>query len=159
MKKIAIASLLTVFGGIVGADIVGTREIRKRMKVEDDYDKFKEFYDVLVSWLALSQRGIKIDQYLINKGYTSVAIYGMKELGQRLYEELKDSTVKVDYIIDRNNTEIHAKVPVLHPDEVTKEPDVIIVTAIHYFDDIESELKNRVQCDIISLEDVVYGIH
>ena len=34
--------------------------------------------------------------------------------------------------------------------------DAIIVTAFHYFDEIEKQLSRKVQCPIISIEDILY---
>ena len=36
--------------------------------------------------------------------------------------------------------------------------DVIVVTAISYFDEIEEKLSERVDCPVVSLEDIVYEL-
>ena len=38
------------------------------------------------------------------------------------------------------------------------ETDVIVVTAIYFYEEIREELSQLVDCPIISLEDVVYEI-
>ena len=82
----------------------------------------------------------------------------MKELGERLYDELRDSEVEVKYIIDKNADAIYADIDVLTPEDELEEVDAIVVTAIHYFDEIEEMLEQKVDCPILSLEDIVYEI-
>ena len=47
---------------------------------------------------------------------------------------------------------------VVTPEDFLEEVDVIVVTAIHYFDEIESMLGEKVDYPIISLEDIIYEI-
>ena len=44
------------------------------------------------------------------------------------------------------------------PNPNLEEVDVIIVTAIHYYDEIEREMSEYVDCPIVSLEDVIYDL-
>ena len=82
----------------------------------------------------------------------------MKELGERLYDELKGSGVLVSYSIDKNADEVYAEVDVVKPDEDFESVDAIVVTAVYYFDVIEEMLSKKVDYPIISLEDIVYDI-
>lgn len=82
----------------------------------------------------------------------------MKELGERLYAELKDSEIQVKYIIDKNADTIYADIDVVEPENILEDVDVIVVTAIHYFDEIEMMLGEKVDYPVISLEDVIYEV-
>ena len=77
-------------------------------------------------------------------------------MGERLYEELAGSGIEVKYIIDKNVDGIYSEVNVVTPDEELEEVDVIVVTAPHYFDEIEEMLSQKVDYPVISIEDVVY---
>lgn len=96
--------------------------------------------------------------FFTQNSYKTVAIYGMKELGERLYDELKDSEIEVKYVIDKNADTIYADVDVIEPEDTLEDVDVIVVTAIHYFDEIEEALGAKVDYPVISLEDVVYEL-
>lgn len=117
-----------------------------------------EFYNILVKWIKNKQQGKKITDYFKVHDYKTIAIYGMKELGERLVDELKESDVTIKYVIDKNPDKLRTKLHVLRPDDKLEEVDAIIVTAIHYFDEIENELSIKTNCHIISLEDVIYEI-
>lgn len=75
--------------------------------------------------------------------YKSIAIYGMRELGTILYKELEDSDTTVNYFIDRQYSVCEMGVPVYNPCDELPDVDVVVITAIHYFDDIAYSLQTR----------------
>lgn len=150
------AVLGAVAGLVVGEKTIG--KVRKKAidKMEEDNIKFQEFYSILLQWVHMHNEGKTIGTYLKKCGYYTVAIYGMKELGEELLCELKDSEVEVKYAIDRNADDLYVETKVYRPDEELEPVDAVIVTAIHWFDDIEKDMRKRVSCPILSLEDIVY---
>ena len=80
----------------------------------------------------------------------------MKELGELLYGELRNSGVNVKYIVDQFCDPILIDVPVLKPEEPLLPVDVVIVTAIHCFEEIKGILKSKIDCPVFSLEDVLF---
>ena len=128
-------------------------------KVEDTrVDKFKSYYNMLNQWLLLKQEGKSLVKYFEDKGYKSIAIYGMGEIGNRLYDELKKSNIEVKYAIDKNATNTYSDIKVCELEDDLAPVDVIIVTAIFAFDEIEKKLTEVVNYPIISLEDIIYEI-
>ena len=105
-------------------------------------------------WLRILNEGKDVSMYFLEKGYKSVAIYGMADLGWRLLEELEDSPISVKYVIDRNYNTIYCELPVYSPSDDLPEIDAIIVTAITFFDEIKNKLDNKDR-DIISLNEVL----
>ena len=144
-------------GSVISANFVGNYEIKKRNKAEDNYSKFKEFYEVLIQWLTIKQNGKSLAEYLEKNEYHSVAIYGMKAVGERLYDELKDTKTEVKYAIDQNAESIYADIDVYLPDDNLPEVDVIVVTATYYYNSILNNIKDKVHCPIVSLDDVIAG--
>ena len=102
-------------------------------------------YNTLNQWLKLRQEGRSLVEYFEKNEYKTVAIYGMKELGERLYDELSGSNIEVLYAIDKRADRIYANVDIVTPEE-------------ELFDDIEEVLASKVDYPIISIEDVVYGM-
>ena len=100
--------------------------------------------------------GHQIETYLLGKGIKKVAIYGMKELGEILYDELKDSSVEVAYAIDRDAEYIFSDIEVVSPEDDLKEVDAVIVTAIHYYSEIADILEKKMNCPVLCIEDVIY---
>lgn len=124
----------------------------------EGHRKVHALYMAFDQWLRIHQEGKTLVEYFRQNQYQTVAIYGMKELGERLYDELKGTDVTVRYIIDQNADMIYADVDVVTPEDVLEPVDVIVVTAIYYFDEIEENLSGKIQCPIVSLEDILYEI-
>ncbi len=61
----------------------------------EQQEKMKLFYDLLIQWLTLRQTDKGLDAYFKRHGYRTIAIYGMKELGKCLREELRNSEITI----------------------------------------------------------------
>ena len=125
-------------------------------RIEDDDEKFHEFYYLLLQWVHLHNEGKKLGDYLKRLGYNTVAIYGMKEIGEELLFDLQNSDIIVKYAIDRDADNIFVETDVYRPDDELLPVDCIIVTAIHWFDDIEYAMKKKMDCPILALDDLLY---
>lgn len=158
MKKGLLAGISTVGGALAGATAVGINQ-RKRMLADKEHrGKMNAFYHLLVQWLTIKQEGKSLVSFFAENGYKTIAIYGMKELGERLYEELSDSEVEVKYIIDKNADSMYADVDIIRPDEPLEEVDAIVVTAVYYFEEIEEMLGEKVDYPVLSLSDIVFEV-
>lgn len=147
-----------VVGAATGGVAVGADSSRKIKEMTEKAAKVHELYMAFDQWLRIRQEGKTLLGYFEKQGYKTVAIYGMKELGERLYDELQGSGITVKYIIDKNADAIYADVDIITPDEELKAVDVIVVTAIHYFDEIEEMLSDKVDYPIVSLEDILFEV-
>jgi len=159
MKKGTIIGIVGVFGGIAGILSIGKMNKDVVKKKDQKIDKFKSYYNMLNQWLCISQNGRNLSEYFEKNNLKRIAVYGMGEMGGRLIDELKESKIVVEYGIDKNVDEVFSDITVYALDEVPekdKDIDAIVVTAIFAYDDIQEDLKSRFDCQIISLEDVVY---
>ena len=82
----------------------------------------------------------------------------MSHVGERLYDELKNSDINVKYAIDKDAINIYSEINVYTLKDQLDDVDVVIVTPIFYFDNIRNELRNKFNCPIISIEDVLWKI-
>lgn len=96
--------------------------------------------------------------YLSNRGYKKVVIYGMGNVGRRLLDILHDSDVEVLYGIDAKAENIAERVQVIRMEDIAEEPDLVIVTPVFSYEEIEMQLREKVSCDIISIEDLLNEI-
>lgn len=156
MKKGMIGIIGAGVGTIAGAFGVICMKNRSETKLLGKVEKFKGYYYLLNQWLILKQEGKSLEQYFVDNGYKTVAVYGMGEMGNRLCEELKESRkVKIEYVIDRN-TDTYSEVRMFGMGEKLPVVDVIVVTATFAFDEIREELAEKLDVPVISLNDVVY---
>lgn len=158
MNKV-FSTLLGVATGAAAGGIAANQASAKKIRAMGEGGaKVHELYMAFDQWLQIRQEGKTLVEYFTKNGYKTVAVYGMKELGERMCDELKGSDVTVSYAIDKNADSIYADVDVVTPDDELAPVDVIVVTAITYFDEIEEMLCEKVDCPIVSLEDILYEI-
>ena len=159
MKKKGILGMMLMGLASAGAVALSVKTSQDAIAEKDQkINKFKNYYNMLNEWLYLKQNGTSLDTYFKKNDYNSIAIYGMGEMGNRLYDELKQSDIEVKYVIDKNFASVYSELEVLDPEEEFPEVDVVVVTATFAFDEIENSIENKVNCPIVSLEDVVYEV-
>lgn len=113
--------------------------------------------DMFSEWVTMKTEGKEIYDYLKCNGYNIIAIYGMNYIGEILLKDLEHSGsgVQVKYAIDKNAECIRTEVAVLKPDDELPIVDAVVVTAVAYFDEIKSILEHKIQCPVISLEEIL----
>ena len=162
MKKGSKTVISTLIGMAAGSVVAGTMTKVSSEKIIAEKDeiikKMQIFYKIFDCWLQMRQEGRTLAEYFTKNNYKTVAIYGMKELGERLLDELKDSDISVLYAIDNNADQIDVNVDIVTPNDELKPVDVIVVTAVYYFDVISYTLSEKVDYPIVSLEDIVYEL-
>ena len=155
MKKIVNSIIIFLAGAGITIAMMGRYMDKIIAEKEKLADKHLKMFQVMRLWVAAYQRKIYVGKYLVDSGYYNIAIYGMSFMGETLYQELVDSGVNVSYGIDRYAKPKLEDLKVYHPDETLPEVDAVIVTAVTGFDDIEAALVKKVDCPILSIEDVL----
>lgn len=140
---------LFIIGALCMAKKAGSVIIGKQQNLE----KHQRLFLVLDAWVKKKQQGKSMAAFLKRSGFHTAAIYGMGNIGELLEDELKNS-IEISYGIDRRN--ILAGFPVYKPEDDLPETDVVIVTAVYEFEEIEGMLKKKLSCPIYSVEDVIY---
>ena len=158
MKKGVAGVLSAVAGGVAGGVAVSVKSNKEVKKWRDFSNKHLEMIKLYDQWFATKQEGKSVADYLKSEGIKTVAIYGMSFMGQRLYEELKDTDVEVKYGIDKNWNKIYADIDIVAPEDELEEVDAIIVTAFCFFNEIEESLVEKTDSRILSLDDLVYAL-
>ena len=150
------------FGGIVGVAIyarsIYLTEKKTQTSLKNLSDKHKDLFLMMNQWVKVKQSGKDLSAYFEKNGYMRVAIYGMGFVGETLLNELRGTQVQVAYGIDKNAETIYADAPVITVDEPFEQVDVIVVTAISYFDEIRESVSKKVSCEIVSLENILYSL-
>lgn len=158
MKKGVIHVFTALAGAATGAAAIGTIQGKAIKNKAEKIDKFKSYYNMLNQWLILKQEGKNLAKFFADNHYKTIAIYGMGEMGNRLYDELKDTDITVKYAIDKNAASTYSELEVFELEDELEPVDAVIVTAVFAFDEIEQDLSKQIDWPIVSLEDVVYEI-
>lgn len=154
-------SVLALAAGAIGGTLITKYKTYepKMERLEDEKDKYYQYYQVLNQWLSYKQEGKSLVKFFERKGYHTIAIYGMGLLGERMFDELKETAVKVQYGIDKMSDGTPQKgLPMINPGAEFEEVDCIVVSPFLDYVSIEDELYGKIQGDILGLDEVVYGL-
>lgn len=154
MKKGIVSVISALVGGIAGVAAAGRIFCRQAENYKSMAEKHLALFLLMNRWVQIRQEERSIANYLLESGYKKVAIYGMSYVGETLIRELKDSEIQVLYGIDQNADTIYSDIELKKPQDRLPEADAVIVTAITYYDEIEEILQEKMNCPIISLEEI-----
>ena len=158
MKKGVISILSALIGAVIGAGTVGKVIGKSFDRTKSMSDKHLALFLMMNQWVKVKQEGKNLSEYFEKNGYKKIAVYGMSYAGETLIDEIKDSNITVVYAIDKNADSIYSDIDIISIEDDLKPVDAIVVTAITFFDEIEESLCAKVDCPIISLEDILYEV-
>lgn len=147
--KLFIGMVIAFLSGMLIMDYIITKDISKK-KPDKEIQKWLSYYQILNMWLDLKQQGKSVKRYLEQNGYKRIAIYGMRELGERLYVELVDAGAEVVCVIDQNKN-VLGDFELISPEDDIPQVDLIIVTVEYCFNEIKEKMSQKVTCPILSL--------
>lgn len=158
MKKTILAGL-SALSGAVGATIIASRKTaEKERRALALADKHLALYLMMNQWVKIKQQGKNVSDFLEKRGYYRIAIYGMGYVGETLVEELRETSINVLYGIDKNADGIYSTLEIYSMDDELETVDAIVVTPISFFDEIASELYEKINCPILSIDDILYEV-
>lgn len=145
-------------GATVGAVAMAKSKEEVLVKRKEMSDKHFELFQLMNQWLINKQQGKELATYFKSYDYKKVAIYGMSYAGERLYDDLKNTGIEVVYAVDKRADKVYTDLEVYTLEEELPQADVIVVTAITYYDEIEEALREVTDIPVVSLEDIIYGL-
>ncbi|WP_342758490.1 hypothetical protein [Kineothrix sedimenti] len=158
MKKIISSIFLVLISAITSAVATERFCSKATKKAQEMSDKHLALFLLMNQWVLVKQEGKNLKDYFNKNGYKTIAIYGMSYAGERLLRELEGSDVTIKYGIDKKADVIYSDIEVISVDEDLEDVDVIVVTPIFFFNEIEEVLSKKIDCPIISLEDILYDV-
>ena len=130
----------------------------KTKKVQLMSDKHLALFLMMNQWVKVKQEGKSLAVYFETNGFKKIAIYGMSYAGETLVDELKNTGITVAYGIDKRADSLYADLEIVTMEDDLGDVDAIVVTAITFFDEIEEQLLEKIDCPILSLEDILYEV-
>lgn len=85
----------------------------------------------------------------------SVAIYGMGKAGKILYDQLQRTDVEIRYVIDQNTNLKYKDLRIVSPQSELPDVDLIIITVVYEYNAIARQLRKKVNCPLLSLEQLL----
>lgn len=103
-------------------------------------------------------QGKAISSKLEELGITSVAIYGMGEIGERAMEDiLSNSSVRLLYGMDIKASELYMAVPVYTLQQAVgmEKPDLILLTALDGSGKLKKEIQEKMSCEVMTIGELL----
>lgn len=143
-----------LFGLIIGIIIIWRFMEKVVFSIEKISEKHAALFRLMNNWVINYQNKNALSNNLRKMDINTVAIYGLGSVGETLYNELDSSEIEVKYGIDQS-VEFFGRLPVYKKEDHLPQVDLIIVTAITSYKDIEMELIKKIDCQIMSVEEVI----
>lgn len=112
-------------------------------------------FSVALKWLEIRQKGHSLDEYFVHNNIHVIAIYGIGELGRRLYDELENTDIEIETLIDRNPNGMEKVLKFSQLNEEKLDVDAIVVTVISSEDQIIEEIKAYGYENVIGLSEII----
>jgi len=154
--EIIIFVIAFVAGGLLSGVYIFRRMARLVDKEARKAHNNLELAYAMSQWVAVKQEGKNLSAALEKRGIKTIAIYGMADIGEHFYQEVKDSGIKVAYGIDQKAKDMFAPIPLYTPNEELPPVDAIVVTPLNYYDEIENTLTAHVKYPILSIQDLMF---
>lgn len=114
--------------------------------------------DLLNVWLNIKISNHSVADYFKKYNYNRIVIYGAGYLGELLFRDLTNDGVDILYFIDKNADDIFSDLPVYKIKDNLPDADVVVVTPINYFDEINVDLNAVFDIPIVALDQIIYSI-
>lgn len=127
-------------------------------------EKYAASYLTIKRYLYLKCKGWSIADFFINNQYYNIALYGIGDLGEIIFWDLKNSKINLKYIIDKKADEFFTEfngIKVVPLEKINKEDkvDIILITNILKYNEILDNLE-KVNVDInkiLHINQVIFG--
>ena len=123
-----------------------------RIRLLERFQRIAGIYDV---WLNLKNQEISLAEYMNRQGYKRIAIYGVTNLGKRLYQDLSKEHVEVSCFIDINASYLDGPVPIYLPEEELPEMDVVIISLVQDEKQIRKMLREKMTTEIRTIAELI----
>lgn len=131
----------------------------------NEKDKYAYSYLTVEQFLKQKCKGKSLTDFFKFHGYNKIAIYGIGDLGEIIYQDLSQSDISIEFFIDgayKSFSKGYKNIPVVGIEDIKKQSkvDVILISPIFFCNDIIDNLV-AVGCkleEIINLSDAVYGL-
>ncbi len=124
------------------------------------YDKWQKMSLCMDQWMKLREQKVTITTYFKDRGIKSIGVYGYGRLGRHLIWEIENEKYHIPWIMDQRYsvTNIDNKAyRLLSPDDTShlQEAEMIVVTVLEDYYDIEAKLCKVVNVEVISIEQLI----
>ncbi|HBA68062.1 MAG TPA: hypothetical protein DCZ40_01720 [Lachnospiraceae bacterium] len=123
-------------------------------------ERNKKKFDLMCQWMKLKIQGIYLIEFFQDRGFQSIAIFGMGEIGQLMYDELvMEKKLTIQYAIDQSGIQYLESLPVYCLDKDLPKVDAIVITPVLITDQLEEQIYESLgECVTFVFEEILYEL-
>lgn len=127
----------------------GAKNIHRKVMLAEE--RMTKLHDAVMQWMELeTQNPNAVLDYLKQKGYKKIGIYGYDRMGKLLRKKLKDWN---PVVIDEMHKQMDPEVTTIHTTEKRfPEMDLLIVSRFFEFEDLVDDIQSRTDAEIVPLD-------
>lgn len=116
--------------------------------------KYSAYTWILDAWMICREKGYSISNWIKDREFTHIVIYGYGILGKHLFWELHQSPELTLYVMDQNN-QLDIEGSVVKIGENIPLLDLLIITPTYQYKNIRMNLQQYYDCEIVSMETII----
>lgn len=122
--------------------------------------RYKKKLDLMCQWMKLKIRGISLMEFFRDRGIRSIAIYGMGEIGQLMYDELAvEDEALIRYAIDQSCVRYVESLPTHCLNRGLPKVDAIVITPVLITNQLEEQIYETLgECVTFVFEELLYEL-
>lgn len=120
----------------------------------------KKKFELMCQWMKLKMKGISLVEFFRDRAIQSIAIYGMGEIGQLIYDELAmENETFIRYAIDQSGMRYVESLPTYCLDRDLPKVDAIVITPVLITDQLEEQIYDMLgECVTFVFEELLYEL-
>lgn len=120
--------------------------------------KLNCYNDILLQWNMLLQKGRSIVKYFLDRDFRCIAIWGRGNLCHLVLNELENKVAVKCIIESKVSSKQYEGIPVISPDCVTSEVQVIVVIPIYDMERIKKRINNNYKSKLVGIDEILLNI-
>lgn len=130
------------------------------MNLVPEMDRNKKKFDLMCQWMKLKIQGISLMEFFWDRGIQSIAIYGIGEIGQLMYDELAmENETFIQYAIDQSGKRYVESLPIYRLEKNLPKVDAIVITPVLITDQLEEQIYEALgECVTFVFEELLYEL-
>lgn len=123
-------------------------------------ERSKKKFELMCQWMKLKIRAISLMEFFRDRGIQSIAIYGMGEIGQLIYDELaRENEEFIRYAIDQSGMKYMESLPTYCLKRDLPKVDAIVITPVLITDQLEEQIYESLgECVTFVFEELLYEL-
>ena len=122
---------------------------------ERRYYKFYKMFFVMLDWMNIKNKDIKIEEFFLINHYFNIAIYGMGYIGECLFNELNNSDICIKYGIDRSAIDFQKELPIYKIEDDLEKVDAVVMTVAENNENLIDTVKKKIGCPVVTISDLL----